>query len=61
MEDNGYGMTPEYLEIIFDAFTRATTGTFSGSSSRSARAAGRPQLSQSSRASWQSPRGGGGV
>lgn len=23
VEDNGYGMTPEYLEIIFDAFTRA--------------------------------------
>ena len=23
VEDNGYGMTPEYLEKIFDAFTRA--------------------------------------
>ncbi len=23
VEDDGYGMTPEYLETIFDAFTRA--------------------------------------
>ena len=27
MEDNGYGMTPEYLEKIFDAFTRAENST----------------------------------
>ncbi len=27
VEDNGYGMTPEYLEIIFDAFTRAENST----------------------------------
>ena len=27
MEDNGYGMTPEYLEVIFDAFTRAENST----------------------------------
>lgn len=26
-EDNGYGMTPEYLETIFDAFTRAENST----------------------------------
>ncbi len=25
--DNGYGMTPEYLEVIFDAFTRAENST----------------------------------
>ena len=25
VEDNGYGMTPEYLETVFDAFTRAET------------------------------------
>ncbi len=27
VEDNGYGMTPEYLEMIFDAFTRAENST----------------------------------
>ena len=27
VEDNGYGMTPEYLETIFDAFTRAENST----------------------------------
>ena len=27
VEDNGYGMTPKYLEIIFDAFTRAENST----------------------------------
>lgn len=27
VEDNGFGMTPEYLEIIFDAFTRAENST----------------------------------
>ena len=27
VEDNGYGMTPEYLENIFDAFTRAENST----------------------------------
>ena len=27
VEDNGYGMTPEYLEKIFDAFTRAENST----------------------------------
>jgi CheY-like chemotaxis protein len=27
VEDNGYGMTPEYLKIIFDAFTRAENST----------------------------------
>ena len=27
VEDDGYGMTPEYLEIIFDAFTRAENST----------------------------------
>ena len=27
VEDNGYGMAPEYLEIIFDAFTRAENST----------------------------------
>lgn len=27
VEDNGYGMTQEYLEIIFDAFTRAENST----------------------------------
>lgn len=27
VEDNGYGMTPEYLEVIFDAFTRAENST----------------------------------
>ncbi len=27
VEDNGYGMTPEYLEVIFDPFTRAENST----------------------------------
>ncbi len=27
VEDNGYGMTPDYLETIFDAFTRAENST----------------------------------
>ncbi len=27
VEDNGYGMTPEYLEVLFDAFTRAENST----------------------------------
>lgn len=27
VEDNGYGMTPEYLHTIFDAFTRAENST----------------------------------
>ena len=27
VEDDGYGMTPEYLETIFDAFTRAENST----------------------------------
>ena len=27
VEDNGYGMTPEFLETIFDAFTRAENST----------------------------------
>ncbi len=27
VEDNGYGMTPEYLEKLFDAFTRAENST----------------------------------
>lgn len=27
VEDNGFGMTPEYLEVIFDAFTRAENST----------------------------------
>lgn len=27
VEDDGYGMSPEYLEIIFDAFTRAENST----------------------------------
>ena len=27
VEDNGFGMTPEYLETIFDAFTRAENST----------------------------------
>lgn len=27
VEDDGYGMTPEYLKIIFDAFTRAENST----------------------------------
>ena len=27
MEDTGYGMTPEFLETIFDAFTRAENST----------------------------------
>ena len=27
VQDNGYGMTPEYLETIFDAFTRAENST----------------------------------
>ena len=27
VEDNGYGMTQEYLEVIFDAFTRAENST----------------------------------
>ncbi|MEY8337489.1 response regulator [Lachnospiraceae bacterium 62-35] len=27
VEDNGYGMTPEYLRTIFDAFTRAENST----------------------------------
>ncbi|MCI8915849.1 MAG: response regulator [Oscillospiraceae bacterium] len=27
VEDNGYGMTPEYLKTIFDAFTRAENST----------------------------------
>ncbi len=27
VEDNGYGMTPEYLQVIFDAFTRAENST----------------------------------
>ena len=27
VEDDGYGMTPEYLEVIFDAFTRAENST----------------------------------
>ncbi|MCI9216703.1 response regulator [Lachnospiraceae bacterium 42-17] len=27
VEDNGYGMTPEYLKVIFDAFTRAENST----------------------------------
>ncbi|MFG6332325.1 MAG: response regulator [Lachnospiraceae bacterium] len=27
VEDDGFGMTPEYLEIIFDAFTRAENST----------------------------------
>ena len=29
VEDDGYGMTPEYLETIFDAFTRAENSTTS--------------------------------
>ncbi len=27
VEDNGFGMTPEYLNVIFDAFTRAENST----------------------------------
>ncbi len=27
VEDNGYGMSPEYLEVLFDAFTRAENST----------------------------------
>ena len=27
VEDNGYGMTPEFLETVFDAFTRAENST----------------------------------
>lgn len=27
VEDNGYGMSPDYLEVIFDAFTRAENST----------------------------------
>lgn len=27
MQDDGYGMTPEYLEVLFDAFTRAENST----------------------------------
>lgn len=27
VEDDGYGMTPEYLETVFDAFTRAENST----------------------------------
>lgn len=27
MEDDGYGMTQEYLKTIFDAFTRAENST----------------------------------
>ena len=27
VEDDGYGMTPEFLETIFDAFTRAENST----------------------------------
>lgn len=27
VQDDGYGMTPEYLEILFDAFTRAENST----------------------------------
>jgi signal transduction histidine kinase/DNA-binding response OmpR family regulator len=27
VEDNGFGMTPEYLKVIFDAFTRAENST----------------------------------
>ena len=27
VEDNGYGMTQEYLQVIFDAFTRAENST----------------------------------
>lgn len=27
VQDNGYGMTPEYLKILFDAFTRAENST----------------------------------
>ncbi len=27
VEDNGFGMSPEYLEVIFDAFTRAENST----------------------------------
>ncbi|MDE7312331.1 MAG: response regulator [Eubacterium sp.] len=27
VEDNGFGMTPEYLEVVFDAFTRAENST----------------------------------
>ncbi len=27
VEDNGYGMTPEYLAVLFDAFTRAENST----------------------------------
>lgn len=27
VEDDGYGMSPEYLEVIFDAFTRAENST----------------------------------
>lgn len=27
VQDDGYGMTPEYLEVIFDAFTRAENST----------------------------------
>lgn len=27
VEDNGYGMSPEYLKVIFDAFTRAENST----------------------------------
>lgn len=27
VQDNGYGMTPEYLKILFDAFTRAENNT----------------------------------
>ena len=27
VEDDGYGMTPEYLKVIFDAFTRAENST----------------------------------
>ncbi len=27
VQDNGYGMTPEYLKVLFDAFTRAENST----------------------------------
>ena len=27
VEDNGFGMTPDYLKVIFDAFTRAENST----------------------------------
>jgi len=30
VSDNGFGMTPEYLEVIFDAFTREQNSTISG-------------------------------